>query len=448
MDSRRLRPIAMLSGLWAVLLVAGIIWASVRVEPDIEDRTAGAVAEYEVAVEVEGRDVTLVGEFDADADALARGVYGVRTVRWSGPDLAGGATTPPTNPSTTTTPPTNPSSTTTSPPTTSPPPPTTVVAAGSFRASLTDGRLTLSGGVPSAEVRAGIAQVADLIYAPLITDEMVEDQTAPGGDWLAGLPRAVSVLPIAGNAAFAIDGDTIVITGTAGSEAKRGLLEGALRQALGDGFSYDNRVEVTGLAPPQFFARADGDGTVALSGAMPDQAAIDLIAGAAAEYYGAENVDNQMSVDSGREATFSVFRIPYIFDPLSLVPQWEVNIENDVITGGLRGGASFEYDSAELTPQLQQLATIAAGIIARNPTVAATIEGHTDSDGPAAYNQNLSQRRADAARDFIIALGVAPERLTAIGFGETSPMADNSTAAGRAVNRRIEFALGPIQGGS
>jgi outer membrane protein OmpA-like peptidoglycan-associated protein len=155
-----------------------------------------------------------------------------------------------------------------------------------------------------------------------------------------------------------------------------------------------------------------------------------------------------MQIAPGLEATFSVYRIPFIFAPLALVPQWEVNIENDVITGGLRGGASFEFDSAELTPQLQQLATIAAGILARNPTVAAVIEGHTDSRGTAAYNQDLSERRALAARDFIVALGVAPERLAASGFGESAPIATNATEEGRAQNRRIEFRLGPIEGGA
>ncbi|MEE8330210.1 MAG: OmpA family protein [Acidimicrobiia bacterium] len=437
------RRLALLGGLWIVLAVGGVIWASSSIDSDIEDGTRAALAGSGVGIEVDGRDVTLIGDPDPTIEALARGVDGVRTVRWRGEDGETAAPTsiPSTEPTGTETP------ASTAPATTEAPPATAPAGQASFRAGLVNGQLTLSGALPSSEVMAGIAQAADLVYAPLITDELVEDPAAPGGDWLSGLPQAVSLLPIAGNAAFEITGDMIVITGSTGSDEKKALLEGALRRSLGETLTYDNQVTVTGKTPPAFFANAGGDGTVVLAGAMPDQAAIDLIAAAAGQAFGPENVDVQMAIDDSTEATFSVFRIPFIFAPLSLVPQWEINIENDVISGGLRGGASFDFDSARLSPQLEQLATIAAGIIARNPTVAASIEGYTDSRGRAAYNLDLSQRRADAARDFIIALGIAPERLTAQGFGETSLLADNSTEAGRAQNRRIEFLLGPIEGG-
>lgn len=441
------RRLALLGGLWIVLAAAGVVWASSSIDSDIEDGTRAALAGSGVDFEVDGRDVTLLGEPDPTVEDLALSVDGVRTVRWR--DENGGTAAPTSTMAPTTDAPTTEGTGTTDEPTstTSVPPATTPVGQDSFRASLVDGQLTLSGSVPSSEVMAGIAQAADLVYAPLITDELVEDPGAPGGEWLAGLPRAVALLPIAGNAAFEITGDTVVITGSAGSEEKKALLEGALRQSLGESLTYDNQVMVTGKAPPAFFANAGGDGTVVFTGVMPDQPSIDLIVGAADTAFGPENVDNQMTIDDTTEATFSVFRIPFIFAPLSLVPQWEINIENDVISGGLRGGASFAFDSAQLTPQLEQLATIAAGIIARNPTIGATIEGHTDSRGRAAYNLDLSQRRADAATDFIIALGIAPERLTAQGFGETAPLADNSTEAGRSQNRRIEFLLGPIEGG-
>lgn len=72
------------------------------------------------------------------------------------------------------------------------------------------------------------------------------------------------------------------------------------------------------------------------------------------------------------------------------------------------------------------------------PQATATIEGHTDSDGSAAYNKDLSQRRADAVRQlFIDEHGVDPDRLIAIGYGEEQPIASNATAAGKAENRRV-----------
>lgn len=69
------------------------------------------------------------------------------------------------------------------------------------------------------------------------------------------------------------------------------------------------------------------------------------------------------------------------------------------------------------------------------------IEGHTDSVGPAEDNLYLSQDRADSVRRYLIARGIEKERLFAIGFGETRPIASNSTARGRAKNRRVEFVI-------
>ncbi len=74
------------------------------------------------------------------------------------------------------------------------------------------------------------------------------------------------------------------------------------------------------------------------------------------------------------------------------------------------------------------------------------IEGHTDSQGSAAYNSELSQRRADAVRDFLVSNGIAPERITAQGMGEDYPVATNSTAAGRQQNRRVEVTISDMPG--
>ena len=69
------------------------------------------------------------------------------------------------------------------------------------------------------------------------------------------------------------------------------------------------------------------------------------------------------------------------------------------------------------------------------------IEGHTDSQGADAANMTLSQKRADAVKRYLSTHGITADRMTAIGYGETQPQADNSTAAGRAKNRRVYFKL-------
>jgi len=69
------------------------------------------------------------------------------------------------------------------------------------------------------------------------------------------------------------------------------------------------------------------------------------------------------------------------------------------------------------------------------------IEGHTDSQGSSDYNAQLSQRRAEAVRNFLVTNGVAPERITAQGMGEDYPIATNSSASGRQQNRRVEVTI-------
>ena len=80
-------------------------------------------------------------------------------------------------------------------------------------------------------------------------------------------------------------------------------------------------------------------------------------------------------------------------------------------------------------------------ILAEYPTARFTVEGHTDSQGGASTNQKLSESRANAVRDFLIAEGIGADRLMAAGYGEDRPIADNKTRKGRAENRRVEINL-------
>ena len=92
-------------------------------------------------------------------------------------------------------------------------------------------------------------------------------------------------------------------------------------------------------------------------------------------------------------------------------------------------------------PLLQEL----AAVIASRPDLGTiSIEGHTDNAGSERYNQNLSQKRAEALKRFLSANGVPESRLTAIGFGEMRPIASNEAAGGREQNRRVEFRLADV----
>jgi outer membrane protein OmpA-like peptidoglycan-associated protein len=97
-------------------------------------------------------------------------------------------------------------------------------------------------------------------------------------------------------------------------------------------------------------------------------------------------------------------------------------------------GSSIDADSEVL------LLGFAAWLL-RNPKLRVAVEGHTDDAGDAATNKALSERRAATVCAFLTQNGVPAQRLVARGFGEARPRADNSTAEGRAANRRTEFAV-------
>ncbi len=82
-----------------------------------------------------------------------------------------------------------------------------------------------------------------------------------------------------------------------------------------------------------------------------------------------------------------------------------------------------------------------SALLMKNPDIKIRIEGYTDSTGRPETNLRLSQKRAEAVRDYLIKKGITPERMTAKGYGMTMPIADNKTAAGRAENRRVEFSI-------
>ena len=100
-----------------------------------------------------------------------------------------------------------------------------------------------------------------------------------------------------------------------------------------------------------------------------------------------------------------------------------------------RSGEANLLSSAKV--KLDQVATALLAVPARNLIV----EGHTDSQGSESYNQGLSQRRADAVRDYLVQRGYPRERIQARGMGKGSPIADNASPEGRANNRRVEIVI-------
>ena len=102
-------------------------------------------------------------------------------------------------------------------------------------------------------------------------------------------------------------------------------------------------------------------------------------------------------------------------------------------------GVHFANDSDEITPESGAILDEVVESLRAYPEVQIQIQGHTDTRGSEAHNRDLSQRRAEAVRAYFIEGGVEAERMTAVGFGESQPVADNTTPGGRAENRRVEL---------
>lgn len=104
-------------------------------------------------------------------------------------------------------------------------------------------------------------------------------------------------------------------------------------------------------------------------------------------------------------------------------------------------GVQFDFDSANLTPSAMTILDQVVDGMKKNPSVKFDIQGHTDSTGSKDYNYDLSLRRADAVKTYMVGKGIAAERLQTHGYGPDRPVATNTTDEGRQMNRRIEFVI-------
>jgi outer membrane protein OmpA-like peptidoglycan-associated protein len=101
----------------------------------------------------------------------------------------------------------------------------------------------------------------------------------------------------------------------------------------------------------------------------------------------------------------------------------------------------FDFNKYTLKPEARERLAKISGIILAYPDLKIQIEGHTDSIGSDEYNQTLSEKRADSVRGYLLSSGVVSDHVTALGLGKADPVADNSTASGRRLNRRVDMVV-------
>ncbi|MDX8407965.1 MAG: OmpA family protein [Mariprofundaceae bacterium] len=118
-------------------------------------------------------------------------------------------------------------------------------------------------------------------------------------------------------------------------------------------------------------------------------------------------------------------------------------LKNENLKITMNSEVSFDYNSAELKPAFTRTLDKVGDILGRYPRTTVNVIGHTDSVGSNAYNQGLSERRANAVKYYLADAGVSSNRLHTEGRGELEPRASNDTEAGRQLNRRVELLIIP-----
>lgn len=305
--------------------------------------------------------------------------------------------------------------------------------------------VTLRGAVPDEDTRDVLVDSASGRYLNVVDQLVVDpDVTLDGGR-----------LHVSG-AAFEGDDDAPGLQ--ADAAASLGLEAG----------DFDVEVIALDKTPVAATVRVSTDNVV-LNGAFPDQASLDEFQAAAVAQFGAAFTDTSgLSVDSETTLTNSTITISGTIDGADFRAQRlaedltvffgssTINSDGVVfdttppalarIEERLRAQVSaspilFDSGSAEILPESDAILQSLATALIATPGVPVEIEGHTDNTGDAGTNQLLSEDRAEAVVERLVALGVDESRLTFVGVGPNDPIADNDTDEGKAANRRIEFQL-------
>jgi outer membrane protein OmpA-like peptidoglycan-associated protein len=130
-------------------------------------------------------------------------------------------------------------------------------------------------------------------------------------------------------------------------------------------------------------------------------------------------------------------------DALAASEAAAVRREGDLLAITLKGDVSFDLDSDVVRPGLYNELDRIAEIMIKYPQTSIQVEGHTDSTGSETYNQKLSERRASSVKNLLVQRGVQAQRVHILGFGESRPVATNTTPVGRQMNRRVEIRINP-----
>lgn len=303
-----------------------------------------------------------------------------------------------------------------------------------------------SGSVTISDTAYGINGIA---ATPAAFDNAVAQATSalPAGATLASEAITPPVTEGSYNwaATKAPDG-TITLTGFVPSRETASAITAGVNDFMGENIAITDAMEIASGTPPGFEAAASV-GIAMLSRLETGEAEIEddqlIIRGVALTMPAKIDIDRKVrnGVPSGFTGVPEISVRPAPFETGGLgalsPAQCQLALTNILAQGKIRfatAEAIIEEASFGILDRLSYTAQAC-------PDAQIEVAGHTDADGADDYNQNLSERRASAVANYLIAAGVSSARLSAVGYGETQPIASNDTDEGKAQNRRIEFVV-------
>ncbi|MCW5715419.1 MAG: OmpA family protein [Bauldia sp.] len=357
----------------------------------------------------------------------------------------------------------------------------------------TSNGVTLIGFMPSEVARAEVRAEAVRLFGAGQTDDQLQiADGAPRMDWIGAAKFAIGQAAALSGGSARISDNSYSITGAAATSAAYEELVAALARTLPASLVLNTNLVRAPVASPFRFIASVGPEAVTLSGVAPsfeirralaaaaelrfaplDVAVEALLADGAPDGFAEAVIAGLQAIsrlDAGRleivDGAVSVSGVaPYDGAPArveeqlraALPPGYRVTtaitvkpaesrvtaaVCQELLTAELGAGAvKFTEGSVAIAPESEGRLDRLVAILGRCPESRVEIGGYTDSLGTTDRNRNLSQIRANSVREYLVAAGVADDRLTAVGYGEVSPIASNETEEGRARNRRIEFKI-------
>jgi OmpA-OmpF porin, OOP family len=447
-----------LLAIWVVLVLAALVWGIDNAESQLRFETRSVLSQSgrDFGFDVSGRDVTLFGAISSEEEGLELAaaidaIPGVRQVR-NGFSIVEPVAPEP--------------------------------AAPSVSMQIIGDAISLRGLVPSQEIADALVTAASEQYGEnRVVAGITVNENAETRPWLGKVKDVFEYLSELRSGGFVADDESFILSGEVISESVRTRVEQDLALVFDDTLSITSNLEIAVLPTPTFHAER-ADGVVTLQGSVPDEDTAARIIDAVRRLHAGSTIINDLRVGevagpawldsigglldvvtrldpwtldiSGGQVTITGLTLDADFvaaiDVLTEeVVAGQLTVSTDIqldpaavtieLTNLVAGTDLFEPDTANLTAAGRALLDQAIDILGVTPSTNLIVAGHTDDRGAEADNLALSQQQAEAVVAYLVAGGVDPGRLTAVGYGETLPIADNVTEDGRAQNRRIEFVL-------